>query len=152
MTDLPDPYPRRTRLAFAAGAVGAAICFAVLLWLTAPADAMATCGTGKRITCVVDGDTVWIDGEKIRLADIDAPDPRGRCDAESALARLSTARLAQLLQGEFMVQRGDPVDGRLLDRHGRTLAVISINGKSVGVALIADGLARPWKGRKESWC
>lgn len=29
------------------------------------------CATGSRKACVVDGDTIWLNGQKIRIADID---------------------------------------------------------------------------------
>lgn len=29
---------------------------------------------GERLTCVVDGDTFWLEGRKIRVADIDTPE------------------------------------------------------------------------------
>lgn len=32
------------------------------------------CGGGLRVTCVVDGDTFWLNRQKIRIADIDTPD------------------------------------------------------------------------------
>jgi len=148
----PDPYPRNVRRAFLAGAAGMAAFLVMLFWLAGPADAMPVCGKGKRITCVVDGDTVWVDREKFRLADIDAPDPKGRCPAESRLAALATARLAALLDGPFTIARGDPKDGRLFDRHGRSLAVFSVAGRSVAAALVDEGLARPWAGAKARWC
>ena len=31
------------------------------------------CHTGGGYNCVVDGDTIWLKGQKIRVADIDAP-------------------------------------------------------------------------------
>lgn len=37
-----------------------------------PALAIGMCGSGKRVTCVVDGDTIWLRGEKIRLQGFDA--------------------------------------------------------------------------------
>ena len=40
--------------------------------------AMPICGFGRRINCVVDGDTLWLDGEKIRLDSINAPEVEGR--------------------------------------------------------------------------
>ena len=46
---------------------------------------------GKRITCVVDGDTFWHAGEKIRIEDIDAPETHPpRCTAEAALGNRAT--------------------------------------------------------------
>jgi micrococcal nuclease len=121
--------------------------------LSAPAAAMPLCSGPDRVTCVVDGDTVWIEGEKIRLADLDTPEPSGACEEERVLAARSAGRLAALLApGDFVIRRGDPVDGRLQDRFGRTLAVILVDGVSVATILIGEGLARPWAGRRESWC
>jgi endonuclease YncB( thermonuclease family) len=52
------------------------------------------CETGGGVNCVVDGDTIWIDGEKIRVADIDAPETHApRCRAEAELGRRATLRL-----------------------------------------------------------
>lgn len=111
------------------------------------ATAMEFCQGPIRVTCVVDGDTVWIEGEKVRLADIDAPEPGGACVAERVLAARAAGRLAELLgQGDYMIERS----GR--DTYGRTLATISTGGRSVGAILVEEGLARPWTGRRERWC
>lgn len=103
---------------------------------------------------VTDGDTVTIRGERIRIANIDTPEiHRAQCDAERRLGQVAKRRLAELLgQGEIVIKRGDPLDGRQKDRHGRTLALISVNGRDVGRALIDEGLARQWAGRREPWC
>ena len=43
------------------------------------------CGSAARIDCVVDGDTIWLSGENIRIADIDTPEIfTPQCDAEQA--------------------------------------------------------------------
>jgi hypothetical protein len=42
----------------------------------APTGVTATfgfCHTGGGTNCVVDGDTLWIQGQKVRVADVDAP-------------------------------------------------------------------------------
>ena len=109
--------------------------------------ALAVCAPGPRSHCVHDGDTVWISGEKIRIADIDAPELNGRCPNETALARKARARVVSLLNsGPITVRR----EGR--DRYGRTLAVVLVNGHSVGSVLVTEGLAREWSGRQEPWC
>lgn len=46
---------------------------------------------------VVDGDTFRYGGEKIRIADIDTPEVKGRCAFESELAARATDRLEELL-------------------------------------------------------
>jgi endonuclease YncB( thermonuclease family) len=56
------------------------------------------CGVGRRITCVVDGDTFWLDGVKIRIADIDAPElSPARCEAERLKGEAAKSRLQRLL-------------------------------------------------------
>lgn len=47
--------------------------FMIVALLTSSAAALPICETGKRITCVVDGDTVWVDGTKYRFEEIDTP-------------------------------------------------------------------------------
>lgn len=108
------------------------------------------CHTGGGINCVVDGDTVWIAGEKIRVADIDAPETHPpRCAEEAAKGAAATQRLrAWLNQGPFDLV----VQGRDRDRYGRALRVIVRDGRSVGDLLVTEGLARPWTGRREPWC
>lgn len=114
---------------------------------------LALCSGTTIATCVVDGDTVRIDGKRIRLADVDAPEPTGRCVGERILAAKAAGRLAELLApGDYDIVPGDPSDGRLTDRYGRALAVISVDGVSVGATLVQEGLARPWRGARENWC
>ena len=50
------------------------------------------------------------------------------------------------------VHPGDPETGRMTDRYGRMLATISVNGRDVGDMLISENLARPWEGKRRSWC
>jgi endonuclease YncB( thermonuclease family) len=103
---------------------------------------------------VIDGDTVVIDGTHVRIANIDAPElGHARCDAEKRLALVAKRRLEALLAGGgIAVHVGDPQDGRTRDRHGRTLATVSAGGRDVGEVLVAEGLARPWDGRRHPWC
>ena len=99
---------------------------------------------------VIDGDTFHYGGDKIRIADIDTPEVRGRCAYEKALAAQATQRLEELLAaGPFELQ---PIPGRDEDRYGRKLRVVTRNGRSLGDRLVAEGLARTWTGRREPWC
>ena len=106
--------------------------------------AIAACPAppAQRVTCVVDGDTVWIAREKIRLLDIDAPEMNGKCAAESALARRARDRLIVLLNARTVTIERDGVD-----RYGRTLARLG----DVGEVLVREGLARRW-GDRRGWC
>ena len=108
------------------------------------------CGLVRR-TCVVDGDTFWLDGEKVRVADIDTPEvSQPRCAAERALGDRATNRLVTLLnEGPFELAK---VGDKDKDQFGRKLRVVLRSGHSLGDQLVAEGLARSWTGRREPWC
>ena len=114
------------------------------------AAAFALCAEGPRTTCVVDGDTFWLNGEKVRIADINAPETHGAgCPAEQLLGERATRRLVALLNaGPFTLE----VEGRQTDRYGRQLRIVKRGGRSLGRQLVSEGLAEPWHGRRSDWC
>ncbi len=105
---------------------------------------------------VVDGDTVRINGVRMRLLDIDAPEIfHPRCTRESDAGAAAKARLAQLLAAGPM----QLADSGEHDRFGRPLVRISVNGQDLGQILLREGLAvvwRPgpaaWESRRRHWC
>ena len=108
------------------------------------------CHEGGGRNCVVDGDTVWIAGEKVRIAGIDAPETHEpKCPREAELGRKSAFRLQGLLSSGTLLAR--PAD-RARDPNGRLLRHIAVDGRDVGETLIAEGLARGYGGRKRGWC
>lgn len=121
-----------------------------LLPLLAASAAFAACGNSPRTTCVVDGDTFWLDGAKVRMADINAPETGGaRCPAEAARGAAAKQRLLVLLNaGPFHLAPAE----RERDRYGRLLRVVLRDGRSLGAMLVAEGLAEPWRGRRSDWC
>ncbi len=114
------------------------------------AAVFALCADGPRISCVVDGDTFWLNGEKVRVADINAPETHGpACAAEAALGARAARRLTVLLNaGPFTLD----VRGRSTDRYGRSLRVVMRDGESLGARLVDEGLAEPWLGKRSDWC
>jgi len=110
------------------------------------------CTGSNRITCVVDGDTIWYRGTKIRIADIDTPEvSRPCCANEAAIGRRATERMQALLNaGTFTLTPSE--DGRDSDYFGRKLRVVMRGGVSLGETLIAEGLAERWGGPKVAWC
>ena len=109
------------------------------------------CKGSNRQNCVVDGDTIWHGGVKIRIADIDTPEiSRPKCEAERALGHRAKERLLELLNvGAFEVIQ---VGSRDKDRYGRKLRIVQRGGQSLGDILIAEGLARKWDGARRSRC
>lgn len=108
------------------------------------------CKGAMRVTCVVDGDTFWYRGLKIRIADINAPElGHPSCASEARLAEVATRRLTDLLNaGPFSLA----VEGRATDRYGRALRVVLRGGRSLGEVLEREGLAEHWQGRRGDWC
>ena len=111
---------------------------AAFLLLTSPA------GAAERGFTNYDGDTLRA---TFRVANIDTPEIKGACAAERQLAaRAKSFTAAWLARGQVTIEQTG------VDRYGRVLARISRGGEDLGEALIAAGLARPWKGRRETWC
>ena len=111
----------------------------------------STCSGAERIFCVVDGDTIWASGEKVRLADIDAPEVFSPdCEHERELGRQATARLAALLnEGDVALETPS---SRKRDKYVRLLRIATVNGRSVGDQLVAEGLALKWGRHQRGWC
>lgn len=115
--------------------------------------------TACLVISVHDGDGIRCDGEKIRIANIDAHEIRGsiRCSAarveqlrhsanpaqcDHAVAERSRDALrAFLSSGDVVVHR----TGR--KSYDRSLATVTVNGRDAGEYLVSMGLARRWVGR-----
>lgn len=108
------------------------------------------CQNGRGSDCVIDGDTFRLEGQSVRIADIDTPETRDYgCAAEKALGDRATARMRQLLNaGPFELQGYE----RDEDQYGRKLRIVTRDGQSLGQILVAEGLARTWDGARHPWC
>ncbi|WP_157929491.1 thermonuclease family protein [Phyllobacterium zundukense] len=134
--------------------LGVAMCFLYLAVFPEPMEsAHASLANGQQLY-VIDGDTIWLNREKIRLANIDTPEIGGaKCESELARGLEAKPALKRLLDGkEIQITRGDPKTRRMIDQYGRTLALVAVNGKDVGETLIERNLARRWTGRRQPWC
>jgi micrococcal nuclease len=109
-----------------------------------------------RMFYVIDGDTLALAGERIRLLGIDAPETReARCERERVAGYETKARVVDLLRF------GRVVDIRRHghDQYGRTLAHIVIDGRDLGEQLVREKLALPYRSGAEAkaarlaqWC
>ena len=136
------------------------VLLALSWWLSRPpapsvgpervAERFTRCGQDSGFACVVDGDSFRLGARRIRIRGIDAPEREGACPAETVLAAQSAARLAELLSaGPFTMTA---VGGDERDQYDRELRVVTRDGRSIGEAMVAAGLAHDYRGHKTSWC
>lgn len=110
----------------------------ILLVLLALSPLPALAVDGRAV--VLDGDTLRIGQERIRLFGIDAPERSQICeDARGRgwpCGQRATAALRDLV-GQAPVS----CDRRERDRYGRTVALCRVAGKDLGAALVSAGMA-----------
>ncbi|OQP84156.1 hypothetical protein BTR14_20325 [Rhizobium rhizosphaerae] len=91
--------------------------------------------------CVINGSTFVYRGNKIHLADIDAPNAAApKCEEERKRGFYAKERLMALLNAgpiEIASAGGGPI--------------VTRSGRSLGQQMVAEGLARP-AGTRTSWC
>jgi endonuclease YncB( thermonuclease family) len=88
---------------------------------------------------VVDGDTVELDGRRLRLAGMDAPEMDQTCERDGRsykCGEVAREALRALIGDEKVECR---ISGR--DRFGRGLAACESSGQDLGRVLVARGLA-----------
>jgi endonuclease YncB( thermonuclease family) len=114
---------------------------------------------------VIDGDTFrahvegvrspdWLSasdrlGHRIRVAEIDTPELKGKCEREKQLAILAKDAAAALLKAGRTIELTDLRP----DKYGRIVASVWIDGQNLGAELLRQGLARAfyvWPRRE--WC
>ena len=112
--------------------------------------AFGFCHSGGGSDCVVDGDTFYIGGEKVRIAGIDAPETHPpRCPEEARLGAAATERLQSLLNSGSVTMSSIDRDR---DTYGRLLRDVQVDGADVGAAMVAAGVAREYGSGRRSWC
>ncbi|MBP8234840.1 MAG: thermonuclease family protein [Rhizorhabdus sp.] len=92
---------------------------------------------------VVDGDTLHVRGERVRLFGVDAPELSQMCGAGTS--KVACGQLA----AQWLKSR---VEGRVLrcarvdtDRYGRVVARCSLDGADVGLAIVEAGWATAYR-------
>jgi endonuclease YncB( thermonuclease family) len=92
--------------------------------------------SGRAAVTVIDGDTLQIGNERMRLHGIDAPESQQRCVDGWQAGQAATRALSGLVSG------GAPSCERITtDRYGRTVAICRVNGQDIGAAMVRSGQA-----------
>ncbi|MCB1549489.1 MAG: thermonuclease family protein [Hyphomicrobiaceae bacterium] len=120
----------------------AACCFTLVFALSPLAPVAST--TSSDIVAgrarVVDGDTIEIDRERIRIHGIDAPESAQTCShAAGGTWRCGDASMRALVQ--LTTGKTVTCERRGRDLYGRTIAVCRADGADVGGELVRQGLA-----------
>ena len=111
----------------------------------------------SEITSFIDGDSfeatvIWnsviYDPIAIRVYGIDCPEMRGKCQYERDLAIQAAKFTKQALETADSI-RLSVVD---VDYFDRALCHVVYDGVSLRKALINNGLAKAYEGRKRQWC
>jgi micrococcal nuclease len=96
-----------------------------------------------------DGDTLRSPaGERIRVKGIDTPEIKGACAYERRLALEARDYVTAVVRSS----RTTEIRRVGIDKYGRTLAYVLVDGKDLGDEMVSRGLARKWEGRRRSWC
>ncbi len=108
----------------------------------AQGGAQAEAGSASEIVgvaSVIDGDTIEIYGQRIRLDGVDAPERGAMCGSANVYQR------ASLSLSDFIGSRTvhcSITGGQ--DRYGRQVATCSVGGVDVAAHLVEQGWARDW--------
>jgi micrococcal nuclease len=128
---------------FAAGSI--ALVSALAIGATEDVSA-GTAAERARVSAVVDGDTIsLVDGRRVRLLQIDTPEPgTGEC-----YSRAAGRELRRLLPNDSTVTL--EADERLdrVDAYGRLLRYVHRGGENLNLELVRRGAATVWLYRGE---
>lgn len=111
----------------------------VLILLASPALALDLTGPGR----VIDGDTLEVAGQKVRLFGIDAPEHDQTCDRGGkswACGQFSTQVLRDLVaRGPLRCTVQDK------DRYGRAVSICVVGGQDIGRLMVRAGAAEAYR-------
>lgn len=155
----PLPVRRDILLGATTFAATFVVVLTALLWPAPPPNSPVHASPSIAMTVtrpnirVIDGDTIEerTSGVIYRLANVDTPETgdRARCTAERQLGNQAKSAARSLVGG---AQSLEILPSGRVDKYGRTIAYVKVDGQDLGVILIARNLARQWSGRREPWC
>jgi endonuclease YncB( thermonuclease family) len=116
--------------------------FAALFLLLTSSAANAETIAGR--ASVIDGDTLEIHGERIRILDIDAPESRQTCAAPDG-TEWRCGQVAANTLADWLSSHAVSCDTTKLDKYGRHLARCSLGAADVATWLAGAGLAVPYR-------
>lgn len=92
---------------------------------------------------VIDGDTIDVEGVRVRIHGIDAPEAKQSCRRANgawACGRDASSYMRELVQGEKV-----SCEALDKDRYGRTIGRCWANGADIGAAMVSAGYALAYR-------
>jgi len=112
----------------------------LILLVLLPLGAIAAASGNAR---VIDGDTIDISGQRVRLHGIDTPESKQTCQRQGVtwLCGAEATKALNQLIGNSDVS----CIGRDKDRYGRIVAVCHVNGVDLNAAMVLSGMALAYR-------
>jgi endonuclease YncB( thermonuclease family) len=92
---------------------------------------------------VIDGDTIQVSGERVRLHGIDAPESRQSCTLSGVgwpCGQNAARMLTRVTNGQVVTCKGDE-----RDRYGRLIAVCYVGADDLNARMVRDGWALAYR-------
>lgn len=116
---------------------GVAGLIAIHQFLGAPSEAAAPLA-GRAVA--VDGDTLDVQGQRVRLEGIDAPEMGQTC-GRRLVGQWKCGRAAQEALDELVAGRRVDCEQKGQDKYGRSLGICFVDGRDINAELVRRGLA-----------
>ena len=114
---------------------------------SAPPPRFGQCYNAGGPDCVLDGDTIYLAGEKVKIAGMETARIQGaRCDDERSRGIDAALQLASLLNKGNVTLGGTERDG-----DGQLRRTVEVDGQDVSSAMIGSGAAGQ-PGSDRNWC
>ncbi len=118
---------------------------AIVAWLAFLVAGLAPAAyadvTGR--ASVIDGDTIEIHGQRVRMFGVDAPESAQTCEASGTQWRCG--HLAALALGEKIASRPVSCTEKDRDQYHRIVAVCRVGGEDLSAWLVAEGWAMAYR-------
>ena len=106
------------------------------------------CYNSDGSNCVLDGDTIYVDHQRVQLAGIEAPEIiAAHCREEKDRGIAAAVGLSDLLQSGNVT-----VSPPFLDEYDRVVRKVAVNGRDVSGWMFNHSLVRGFTGEKQNWC